>query len=246
MRDPDITTPGNENKELVDARISEIKNEILSRDLQIPGTRFFTNGGIRGDMAHVYLLRGNPHQKAKIEGNLLSDLMAWIYFDESQRPLYVFLFYNKGGSGFRLFRNYGAIDIGGSIIDALRELARGYPTSNEDFERLYRELVENDSEYIFRFAISQFSSYTDVKLEKVLSPPTPDEMTAKAIQPRILGVPYMPKDMKVVMSPYFSKITGFSQLTSNSNGGYGLTLTISTAGIDWQDTGDRLPGWNRL
>ena len=102
------------------------------------------------------------------------------------------------------------------------------------------ELERGDPEGIFRFAIRQFSAYPDVRLDRVLAPPTPDDMVASPIQPRILGVPDVPKDMKIVMSPYFAKITGASQLTRNSEGEYGLTLTISNAGIDWKETGDRL------
>lgn len=239
VRDPDMSTLDNENKQLIDKRIYEIENEILLKDMDVPGITFVHNGGLRGDMAHVYLFRGNSHYKVKMEGHHLSDLVAWIYFDENQRPMYVFLFYNKG-SGFRLFRNYRDNDTIESLMDTLQELARVYPTSNEDYTQLYQEFIENDVEYIFRFAIKRFSYYGDISLEKVLAPPTPESMTAKAIQPKILGVPNIPKDAHMMMSKYFSKITGYSQLIRNPSGEYSLTLTIPIAGIDWEDTGQKL------
>ena len=239
VRDPDISTPVNENKELIDQRISEIESEILFTDHEAAGIRFANQGGLRGDMAHVYLFRGNPDYKIKMEGRFLADLMAWVYFDENQRPLYVFLFYDKC-SGYRLFRNHKTMDTVESFKDTFRELAKVHPLSDEDFERLYEELVNNDSTYIFRFAINRFSHYVDIKLEKVLAPPTPEAMTAKAIQPKILGIPNIPKDAKMIMSKYFTKITGFSQLTKGANGEYALVLTISVSGIDWEDVGERL------
>ncbi|MBI2065023.1 MAG: GWxTD domain-containing protein [Candidatus Yanofskybacteria bacterium] len=240
IRDPDINTPENENKELIDKRISEIKNEILRTDQEISGTLFVSNGGLRGDMAHVYLFRGNPHYKVKtLKTNRLADLMAWVYFDDNQRPMYVFLFYDKG-SGFQLFRNYRGMDTVETLMETLKDLARIYPTSEEDYNRLYQELIDNDHEYIFRFAIRQFSYYLDIKLDKVLNPPTPESMTAKAIQPKILGIPDISKDIKMIMNENFAKIMGFSQITRNTSGEYGLRLIVSIAGIDWQDTRGRL------
>lgn len=240
VRDPDITTLENENKLLVDKRIREIEQDILFRDKDVPGTRFSSNGGLRGDMAHVYMFRGDAAYKIKTTRTTrLADLMAWIYFDENGFPVYVFLFYDKG-SGYQLFRNYQNFDGIESLMNTLRELAKMFPTSEDDYTQLYQELIDNDPEYIFRFAINKFSYYTDIKLDKVLSPPTPESMTARAIQPKILGVPNIPKNVKMVMSEYFSKITGYSLLTRNSNGEYNLKLTIAITGVDWEDSSGSL------
>ena len=239
-RDPDRSTPENENRKLIDSRISDIENEILLRDQYVPGMTFAHNGGFRGDLAHVYLFRGNSHYKVKtLRTNRLADLMAWIYFDQNDRPVYVFLFYNKG-TGFQLFRNFSNFDTVDSLLQTLKELAKIHPTSDEDFNQLYQELVDNDQEYIFRFAIKRFSAYSDVKLEEVLAPPTPESMTAKAIQPKVLGVPNVPSGVKMMMSEYFAKIPGFSRLTRSLSGEYNLGLVISIANIDWEDAGDKL------
>src|SRR3989344_1452199 len=105
IRDTDPNTPENEFKELIDGRIQDIKNEIFATDLDIPGTRFEINGGLKGDLAHVYLLWGVPHFKEKLPENrnvFRFELMAWYYFYDG-RVLASFLFYENYGRG-RLFK----------------------------------------------------------------------------------------------------------------------------------------------
>ena len=239
FRDPDKSTPENEYKNIIDERIADIKNEILFNDMYVAGTRFAPNGGLKGDMAHVYLLRGNNSYKVKTGHlNRLADLMAWVYFDVNQRPLYVFLFYNKGG-GYRLFRSHQTMDSYEGLLEVLRELSKFSPVNEEDYREVYNELIRNDPEYIFRFAINRFSYYEDVKLDKVLFPPTPEVITAKMIQPQILGRPDIPSDMKMVFGPRAATILGRFILVYDGNR-YTARLVVDVGDIDWEDLGERL------
>src|SRR3989344_8138885 len=110
IRDTDPNTPENEFKELIDGRIQDIKNEIFATDLDIPGTRFEINGGLKGDLAHVYLLWGVPHFKEKLPVNrnvFRFELMAWYYFYDG-RVLASFLFYENYGR-VRLFKEHAPL-----------------------------------------------------------------------------------------------------------------------------------------
>lgn len=233
-RDPDTTTPVNEYKELIDERILDIENEVFFNDNNIPGTTFAANGGLRGDMAHVYLLRGAPHYVTRFENpHLISEMIAWVYFDPVGRPLMVFIFYNKG-NGFRVFRNHMTMNTQDAFLQVLREIARVYPTSQQDFESIYRELLMNDREYIFQYGLARFSYDDQVRIDKVLAAPTPEAITAKPLQPRILGVPEIPKDMKLVFSRYNATITGFFTLNKDLRGDYRGKLTLPLLDLDWE------------
>src|SRR3989344_6221091 len=105
-RDPNPNTPEHELKDQIDQRIRDIKNEIFASDPDIPGTYFASSGGLKGDLAHVYLFYGTPHYKTKVsEGNYHVQLMAWYYFDFRGRTLFRFLFYEKYGK-LSLFKKH--------------------------------------------------------------------------------------------------------------------------------------------
>ena len=77
IRDFDPRTPQNEFKELIDGRIQDIRNEIFRTDSDIPGTFFGPNGGLKGDMARAYLLRGRPPYAVRAQNmSRGSELMA--------------------------------------------------------------------------------------------------------------------------------------------------------------------------
>jgi len=234
VRDPDKSTSNNEYKDLVDGRILDIENEVFFSDSNIPGTSFAANGGLKGDMAHVYLLRGAPHYTAKLHNtNLLSDMIAWVYFDPSQRPLFVFIFYNKGTS-FRVFRSHIVMETPEALMDVLREVARVYPSRPEDYTALYQELIRNDTEYIFQYGLRQFSYDSEIRIDKVLEAPTPEMITAKALQPRIIGVPVLSENTKLIFSRYNAVIPGFLTMNRYPDGSYKTRLTLGFSDIDWE------------
>src|SRR3989344_4144473 len=97
-RDPDPETAENEEKQRIDELIDNIANEIfLNASDGVFGLSFRMNGGFRGDMAHVYLLHGEPDAMDTIEGQSFVDLMLWVYTDQQSGDiLYAFLFYQRG------------------------------------------------------------------------------------------------------------------------------------------------------
>jgi hypothetical protein len=161
--------------------------------------------------------------------------MAWVYFDPNQKPLFVFIFYDKGG--YKLFRNHMIMNTYETYTQVLKEIAKMYPTDPDQYEEIYRELWTRDDQGVFRYGLENFSYYSEIKIDKVLAPPTPESITAKAIQPRILGVPDIPKDMNLVFGRYNSTITGYFVIGPDRLGNFYGRLNLPFADIDWQNKG---------
>src|SRR3990167_7112227 len=250
IRDFDPRTPQNEFKELIDGRIQYIRNEIFRTDSDIPGTFFGPNGGLKGDMARAYLLRGRPHYAVRAQNmSRVSDLMAWIYFYEG-KPLFVFLFYDKGYN-YQLFRNYSGIDTPEAYMDRLREIAKIYPTSEDDYALIERELFLNDQERIFWFALAynRFSYYPDIVIEGgnnkdkfgALDPPEPIVLTAERFKSTILGQPNIPEGTELFESGYRSFLPAYIRNNVGSDHPTFLMIIILRKNVDWmkQDNNEK-------
>lgn len=237
IRDPDPTTPSNEYKDIIDQRILDVQNEVLFQDLEASGINFASNGGLRGEMARVYLLRGMPSAKVKASDMVrIADLMVWYYVDVNQRPMFIFLFYNKG-TGYQLFKKHGINNSPEYLIESLRVIAQSYPTTQEEFQEIYQELQMNDPEFIFRTALQTFSYYDKIRVEDAIAPPSPEVITAKAIQPKILGIPDIPKDAGFLPSSYFATIPGKFRFEQDVDGNYRPILEIVPSNVDWEGKG---------
>lgn len=239
IRDTDPNTPQNEYKELIDGRLQNIRNEIFRTDLDIPGTSFSSNGGLKGDLARVYLLWGapTPRNKFKFSGNYL-DLMVWYYFDSRGRPLMRFLFYNKHGR-LELFREHNA------LIDwayVLQRISKRPITSEEDLQMAWEELEQNDINWAFRAAIMEFSYYTKIDkdtqwtVDVALAPPEPAALTARRLKPAILGQPDDLTGREFISSPYRSFIP--SKLKITEGGRPSFSLAVSYSNVDWEVKGE--------
>lgn len=200
-RDTDPATPENEYKSEIDDRIDNIANEPFLSMPGVFGLSFRSNGGFRGDMAHVYLLHGEPDAVDSIEGNSFVPLMLWVYVNpENGRILYAFLFYQKGGSGaFKLFYqdSYQMNQCG-----AIYEIKKGFKEFNvgggnqacpSDAEQIIWELQTASSKggiinsYIFTWALFNFSQDGSILQGTALSPPKPASELAKRSTARVTG-----------------------------------------------------------
>lgn len=259
IRDTDPNTPENEFKELIDSRIQDIKNETFLSDPDTAGTSFERNGGLKGDMARVYLLYGMPHYKAKLaEGGTYHEMMVWYYFDSSGHTLFRFLFINKYG-GFRLFKNYGAM-IENYLFDPtlspLKEISNRWANSPQEMFDIWDELNTNDVGVqdingvrgAFVAALLQFSYYTeDVVIEGgdghkklgALDPPKPAAFTAKRFKSKILGQPEDLTGRDVVLSKYHSFIPLYVRVVRNSEGNPSISLNILESNLDWEIKNDK-------
>lgn len=251
IRDTDPRTPENEFVNLNDSRIQDIKNEILSSDFDLFGTRFDNNGGLRGDMAHVYLMYGMPSYKEKLtEGNYISDLMVWYYIDYSGKPLFRFLFYKQGGYGrIKLFRNYFPLlrfeDLFDPLTSPLKEVSKRMAISPDDLFEVWSELEIKDSGWLFRAALFEFSYYSDVVIEGgnknrlgALDPPEPAAITAQRFKPLVLGQPEITDKGKFSMNGYHSFIPAYLRVKDDSKNITFLMLTISFKNLDWEKQQD--------
>lgn len=252
IRDTDPFTEINEYKELIDGRIRDIENDIFSQDVDAP-THFRLHGGLRGDLARVYLLNGPPSFKARLpEGAYHSELIVWYYIDARGRHLMRFLFYERYNR-FQVFKNYGAGSL--NIGFALRDISRNAYPSDRELIELWNELDRSDPEWIFRVPLIEFSSFPDVVIEGArakqfgaLDPPDPLGLTI--LKPEILGQPedvgtrpfiysrfhsFIPAYLRIINSietnkPYFSMILGFPNLDwelKNDTAESALELRIS-------------------
>ena len=238
IRDTDPNTPENERKELIDSRIRDIQNEIFAADTDIPQTLFSRNGGLRGDMAHVYLLHGAPNYKDKMSGDTTHvDLMVWYYMDVNDGTLMAFLFYEKFDR-FKIFMNQegAALDI--QLV--LKEISRsGAFTSDEDYQRLWEKLLSKDPERAFVRAMFSFSDYTHLDkdtrwtVDKALEAPEPAALTAKRFKPVILGQPDIPEGIELFESGYHSFLPSYLRTSAGPDNPTFLMLTILRKNLDW-------------
>src|SRR3989344_3302546 len=253
IRDTDPNTPENEFKELIDSRLEDIKNEIFVTDLEIPGTSFGTNGGLTGDLARVYLLRGAPltGDKEKLrEGYYHKELMIWYYDGAGDRPLFRFLFYNDLGRRL-LFREYLPIISYDYLFDPaispLRTISSRLVFTSQDLLNVWYELERDDPAWLFRSALFEFSPYFDWVIEGgnnktkfgALDPPEPSALTAERFKPVILGQPDVPEGTELFLSGYYNSILpAYLRTNVRPENSTFLMLVIPYKYIDWEKRGD--------
>jgi len=247
IRDTNPSTPENEFKDTIDQRIQDIKNEIFSGDTDIPLTRFDRNGGLKGDLAHVYLLRGTPHFKAKLSrGTHHVELMVWYYFDFQGKPIFKFLFYDNYGT-VRLFRRHVMMASPENLFDPLmsplKEISNRFVNTPEELYEVWRELELQDPEWAFLGALLQFSYYSDVVIEGggskklgALDPPEPAALTAERFKPTVLGQPDDLTGREFNYSSYHSLIP--AELIISKDDRPSFTLHTGYAYVDWEIKGD--------
>lgn len=247
IRDTNPSTPENEFKDIIDQRIQDIKNEIFSGDIDIPLTRFDRNGGLKGDLAHVYLLYGTPHFKAKLsQGTYHVELMVWYYFDFQGKPIFKFLFYNNYGT-VRLFRRHIMMaspeNLFDPMISPLKEISNRFMNTPEELYEVWRELELQDPEWAFLGALLQFSYYSDVVIEGggskelgALDPPEPAALTAERFRPTVLGQPDDFTGREFIYSSYHSLIPAELIITKEDRPSF--TLITGYADVDWEIKGD--------
>ena len=241
-RDTDPLTPENEFKDIVDSRLKDIENEIFATDSDILGTRF--RNDLRSDLAHVYLLYGMPHYKAKLsEGKTYVDLMVWYYFDAQGKPLFRFLFYQKYGD-VRLFRNHMPVLIESMLFDPLisplKEIANWFGIStSEELYQIWQELELKDIGWAFRSALFEFSYYPDIVMEGgsdkifgALDPPEPAALTAEKFEPVITGQPEDVADRQFINSQFNSFIPAEFNITGSDRPSF--SIVVGYASVDWE------------
>lgn len=251
MRDYDLNTAENEFKEIIDQRIDDINNEVLASDIDIPLTYFSKNGGLRGDLAHVYLLYGVPLSLNKFkltESATHVELMVWYYFDATGRTLFRFLFYERNGS-VKIFKNHWAMpnfeDLFNPLTSPLRDISARPAPGPEDLRELWLDLEREDSDWVFRSALFKFSDYDDVIIEGgdnnkrfgALDPPEPVSLSAIRFKPAVLGQPDDLAGRDFIKNSYASFIPAELQIT-NDNGRPSFKLVIGYADTDWEIKSD--------
>jgi GWxTD domain-containing protein len=242
-RDTNPLTPENEFKSLVDGRIQDIENEIFATDFDIPGTRFGPNGGLRGDLAHIYLFYGAPGYKAKLfSGRTYVDLVVWYYFDIQGKPLFRFLFYEDYGR-VKLFRDHVPIIDMGYLFDPLgsplRVISNKPVVTQEDLYELWSELEQNDADWAFRSALLEFSYYNDVSVDDALMAPEPVALTAARFKPTILGQPEDLSGREFIKNSYHSFIPAILRIGAGINTGiYTPYILVKFGDLDWEIRGD--------
>lgn len=240
IRDTDPSTPQNEFKQGIDKRIENIKKEIFSRDFDIAGTRFDNNGGLKGDLARVYLLRDMPSFKAKLPDNVYHvEMVVWYYLDDQGKVLMSFLFYKKYDR-LKLFKDQGFAQL--DFRYALREISRSQ-FIDADLQAVWDSLEFEDPEFIFRSAMLRFSDYSDIVIENAkrnqigaLDPPEPAALTAKRLKPSILGQPDL-SGKNFFSGPYKSFIP--SKLEITKDGHPSFILFIGYSDVDWEIKGEK-------
>ena len=200
-RDPDPATPENEFKQKIDGRIEDVINEIFFGTFGTDGLMFRSNGGFNGDMAHVYLLHGEPDAMDVIEGHSFVPMMLWVYINpETGRLLYAFLFYQKGGLGeFKLFyQDSYKMEQCGAIYEVATMRNYNYAGGGgqncpEDLYEVYDEIARSSGKNgvldgnIFAWALLNFSNNSDLRLDNVLDPPKPASEIARESKARVVG-----------------------------------------------------------
>lgn len=250
VRDYDPNTLENEFKEIIDQRLDDISSEILASDIDIPLTYFSRNGGLKGDLARVYLLYGVPLSQGKfklIENATHVELMVWYYFDATGRTLFRFLFYERNGS-MKIFKNHWTMpnfeDLFNPLTSPLREISLRPAPSPDELHELWLDLEREDSDWVFRSALFKFSDYDDVVIEGgdnnkkfgALDPPEPVSLSAVRFKPTVLGQPGDLSSREFIKNSYTSFIP--SQLKINNNGiRPSFTLIVGYGDTDWEAKG---------
>lgn len=255
-RDTDPTTPENEEKQRIDQLIDNITDEPFFGALGTIGLLFRTNGGFWGDMAHVYLLHGEPDVMDTIEGHSFVPLMLWIYLDPADGDiLYAFLFYQKSGGGgsFKLFsQDLYQIDQCGALYEVatLRTynyslVGRGRQNCPEDLYQVYDEIWRSSGKggildgTIFAWSLFNFSMDPGLKLGKALEPPKPASEIARQSKARIVGE--APKLIGTAGTDYIlascEKCNSF--IPAELRLGKEFVLKVRRGDIDWRIVGNR-------
>ena len=239
VRDTNPNTPENEFKENIDQRIEDIENEVMALD----GVMFKANGGLKGDMAHIYLFYGRPCSNC-IErlpgGRTYVEMMVWYYFDQNEHQLFRFLFYKKGGFGlYQVFKNHMTMIsfeyLLDPLISPLREISNRMANTPQELLDIWNELEMNDPMGIFRMALLEFSYYNDVRIDDVLMAPEAASVTAERFKPLILGQPNISKDKNMLYGSRKSFIPGRILITKDQQTGkYSLTAMIRYSDMDWE------------
>lgn len=251
-RDINPNTPENEYKDKIDSRLQDIENEILFNDIDTTGTRFDTNGGLKGEIARVYLLYGMPSFKAKLpEGDRHVELMVWYYIDYRNRPLMRFLFYENNGR-MKLFKNHLTFVSEEYLFDPhfspLREISnRPGLTTPEELYYLWNEVVSKDipiflegyRELVFTSAFFEFSYYTQLDkhtrwtIDTALLPPEPAALTAAKLKPSVVGQPNIPEGTKLLESGFKSLLPAYLRKNAGPENPTFLMITILRKNLDW-------------
>jgi GWxTD domain-containing protein len=253
IRDTDPNTPQNEYKDIIDQRISDIKNEIFFTDIDTPGTSFKRNGGLRGEMARVYLLHGAPSFKDRLPENHTSnrsELIVWYYIDVQGRHLFRFLFYEKYGK-MELFKNPSTLFsyeiLFNPLSSPLREISmKAFPTSQELME-LWMGLDRDDPQWIFRTPLIEFTDYTtDIVMEGgddkkigALDPPEPVALAAVRYKPTILGQPGDLSNRNFVFNLQHSFIPVYFRI-GYPTGKPVFSILTSCSNLDWEHVEDKM------
>lgn len=197
-RDTDPATPENEEKQRIDQLIDDITNERFFSGSGLGGLLFRSNGGFRGDMAHVYMLHGEPDAMDMIDGQRFVNLMLWVYVDEQNGEiLYAFLFYQRGSSGaFQLFsQDAYKLDPCGAVnqIRTFGEFSGRMGECPPDTEAIFQELYTATGKagildgYIFAWALFNFSQDGSITQGEALQAPKPASELAKESKARVTG-----------------------------------------------------------
>lgn len=234
IRDLDPRTPENEFKTLIDNRIGDILNEVFL----LQGVSFRANDGLKGDLAHVYLLHGAPSFMETLpEGHNYVDLTVWYYVDQSGQTLFRFLFYNKY-KGYTVFRKYvQIIDINylfDPAFSPLREISKGLAITPGELYEMFQELQMNDPRGLFLYALLSFSDFSGITVDEALDAPEPISITAERYRPTILGKSEIPADKEMLFGSRKSFLPITLIRSVDSSGKYRLVLHMRYSDVDWE------------
>ncbi len=239
QRDPNPNTPENELKDSIDKRIQDIEDEIFASDPDIPGTLFARNGGLKGELAHVYLFYGRPSYSARLsEGRSHVELMVWYYFDVRDKPLFRFLFYKNYGSTHLFTKHISVISqeyLFDPVMSPLKEISNRIASTPQELYEIWQELELEDINWAFRAALIEFSYYYDINIWDALKAPRPAALTAVRFKPTILGQPDDLTGREFINSSYNSFIPAKLRITKDNHPSF--TLSIGYADVDWEING---------
>lgn len=197
-RDPNPATPENEEKDRIDQLIDDIATERFFSGAGLGGLLFRSNGGFRGDMAHVYLLHGEPDAMDVVEGRLFVNMMLWVYVDQRNGSiLYAFLFYQRGSIGvYQLFsQDSYQLDPCGAVNE-IRTLSqysyRSFECAPDTYEVLNELQITTGRAgvldgYMFIWALFNFSQDMSIRHGAALAPPKPASEVARRSGSRVAG-----------------------------------------------------------
>lgn len=238
VRDPNKDTPENEFKIEYDKRISEVAGEFLLGDPLLKNFLFRNSGGLNGDPAWAYLLKGYPKIRAYHSGQYLVDMMVWVYVDP-RGGANMFLFYRDLRSGqFKLFKhNEGTKYDDEDILSKLYFLS-SYPQASSDPDYLsnaQHELLVSEFGDLFIYALNRYSTYQSGRLpEEDLRPPTSEEITKKITYSNIVGLPPKFSDGKTLFSKNLnSMFRAIFQISNGNDGKIASNVYLIPSDVDW-------------